>query len=142
MEIRKINVDRRENGAWMTDIPDMGDLRLKVRGVNNSDYRKLQSKLVETIPRQKKQRGQIDPDDSQRINLTLLCNTCLLDWENVVIDGVPVPFSKEKAHELMLEPEFEPFQEAVAWASRNVADQTDETVEDALGNSSRPSSGA
>ena len=138
---RRIDVDKREQGDWVENIPEWGDLRLKVRGINNADYRKLQAKLLETVPRQKRLRGTIEPEEQDRILNTCLLNTCLLDWENLSDGGQPVPFSKETARSFLFDPEMEPFREAVAFAARVVAEQQDETIEDALGNSEPASAG-
>jgi hypothetical protein len=135
---RRIDVQKREEGDWVTDIPDWGDLRLKVRGINNADWRRLQAKLIEAVPRQKRLRGMIDPEEQDRINRTCLLNTCLLDWANLSDNGSAVPYSKETARALLFDPECEPFQDAVTFAARVVAERMDNAAEDAVGNSPAP----
>lgn len=118
-----IDADRFEQGAWVDHIPEMGDLRLKVRGVGNADYRKLQARLIDALPRAKKQGGKIEPDELDRITATCLLETVLLDWDGIMINGKSAPYSKEQAKELLLNPKWRRFRDAVAWAASIVADE-------------------
>ena len=51
---RKINVQAREDGAWVTDIPEFLDVELKVRGVGNKDWARMEQKLIAAVPRQRR----------------------------------------------------------------------------------------
>ena len=53
MKLSEIKVDATavESGEWIGDIPEMGNLRLLVRGLNNSDYKLMSSKLYAATPR-------------------------------------------------------------------------------------------
>src|SRR5919206_1518829 len=94
----EIDVDKLEQGDWVENIPDMGDLRLKVRGSGNSDYRALQQKLLRAVPRGQSRDGRVPPEVSDRITATLLLETVLLDWDGLVGDNdEPIPYSKEMA---------------------------------------------
>src|SRR5690348_17012614 len=95
-----------EQGAWIgskhgTPIPGMGDLQLRVRGADNSDWRRLQAKLVSAIPRAKRSSdGRVDPDEMDRIIGSCLVNCCLLDWEGIEDESdppKPVEYSKAQA---------------------------------------------
>jgi hypothetical protein len=141
MNSRKIDPAKLEQGAWVGDIPEWGDLRLKVRGIGNSDFRRLQNKLFESVPRQKRVRGAIDPAEQDRITSTCLLNTVLIDWDNLQEDGVPVPFSQEAAKRFLFEPEFAEFRAAVSWAAAVVSEQGVASAQDALGNSPNASAG-
>lgn len=119
---QKIDPKKLEQGAWVSNIQDMGDLRLKVRGVNNKDWRRMSAKLIDAVPRSKKVAGRIDPDELDRVNAILLRDCCLLDWDNnVEDDGTQIPYSKELADQYLRDPEWPAFREAVMWASLNVA---------------------
>ena len=99
-------------------------VRLKVRGLGNADYRRLQARLYEAVPRAKKVAGRIDPDEQDRILTQCLVDTCLLDWDGLEgDDGKHLPFSREKAAELLSDPALRRLREAVAWAAMQVADQ-------------------
>lgn len=116
-----VNVTAIEQGDWVDNIPDMGKLRLKVRGIGNSDYKRLQTRLIAAIPQADKMRGQVDPVVSEGIQTECLIETVLLDWNGLTAGGQPVPYSKEKAKELLTNPSYAPLRNAVAWAASIIA---------------------
>ena len=119
-----------ETGEWIRDIPEMGDLELMVRGVDNSDYRALASKLIQAIPLKRRRRG-ISQEDLEQIQNRCLLETVLLDWRGVQDDnGAQVPYSRDMAETLLTSPEYRAFRDAVAYAARLVgAEEEDATVE-------------
>lgn len=139
----KIDNDRLEQGAWVGDIPEMGDLRLKVRGFGNADFRRLQQRLYDAEPRQFKIGGRLDPERQDAILSTCMLTTILIDWDGVTgDDGQPVAYSRDLAKTLLTEPEYRRFREAVSWAAGTVAETSDADQKDAEGNSVPPSSGS
>jgi hypothetical protein len=127
----KIDPARLEEGAWVGNIPELTGLRLRVRGANNKDWRRIQSKLIEGVPRKKRVGGRMDPDEQDRITAILLRETCLLDWDGLEDDdGKPLPYSKEMAGKLLSDPQYAKFREGVMWAASIVAEQTEAEVED------------
>lgn len=141
LKSRKIDPVRQEQGAWVDKIPEWGDLRLKVRGINNSDYQILQESLISERPRLDRLRGSIPKEEREHITATLLLDTVLLDWANVSEGGEPVPFSKEAARKYLFDPEYVEFRGAVAWAAGIVGAAGEASAKDALGNSSAASAG-
>jgi hypothetical protein len=130
-----VDADRQENGAWVDDIPDVQGLRLKVRGSNNADWRRLQAKLMDAVPRKKKIGGRIDPDEQDRVISSCLLNCCLLDWDGLEDDdGKPIPYSKQMAIKLLNEPEYRRFRDSVIWAATVVADNVEVAQQDIAGN--------
>jgi hypothetical protein len=130
MDLNDAAVDpvRVEQGEWIgekygTPIPDMGELCLKVRGVENGDWRRLQMKLIAAVPRNKRPGGQIDPDEADRITSVLLRDAALLDWENLTQGGKVVAYSRDVATGLLTEPEFRRFRAAVLWAAQQVGER-------------------
>jgi hypothetical protein len=130
---QKIDLVKLEEGDWVEKIPEGGNLRLKVRGAENKAWRRMQDKLINAVPRNRRVNG-IDPEDRDRITAQLLLNTCLLDWDGLHIDGVPVPYSKEKAKELLTDPQWIVFRNAVSWAANVVATQRHAEIEEDAGN--------
>lgn len=119
---RKIDLQKREEGAWVTDIPDWQGLSLKVRGSDNKDWARMENKLWNAVPRARKINGR-DPEDVERINAILLRETSLLDWRGVDDDdGKPEPYSKTAADKYLTPLEMEPFRRAVMWAAVMVAE--------------------
>ncbi|KQS75463.1 hypothetical protein ASG32_27250 [Methylobacterium sp. Leaf361] len=120
----KVNSSAIEDGAWIRDIPEMGSLALKVRGIQNAAYRQLQNKLIEAIPRAKKPGGRIAPDEMDRVTNECLAATVLLDWSGLEDDdGEPLLFTRETAMELLSNPELRRFREAAIYAASMVGDQ-------------------
>jgi hypothetical protein len=126
----KVDVEKVEDGAWVDNIPELEGLRLKVRGANNKDWRKLQARLIQSLSRAKRIAGQIDPDVFDRINSRLLLETCLLDWSGLDgDDGKPLPYSKEMAKTLLTDPQYGRFRDGVLWAANVVGDQLETEVQ-------------
>ncbi len=130
-----VDPERQENGAWVDDIPEMEGLKLKVRGSNNADWRRLQSRLIEAVPRKKRIGGRLDPDEQDRIMSSCLLNCCLLDWEGLEDDdGKPLPYSKPMAQKLLYEAQYRRFRDGVVWAASIVADNLGADQDDTSGN--------
>jgi hypothetical protein len=126
---RKIDTKKREEGAWVTDIPEWDGLSLKVRGRDNKDWARMEMKFIMAVPRQRRMNG-LEPEDRDRINGILLRDTSLLDWKGIEDDnGVPEPYSKEAANKYLTNPEYEPFRAAVLWAATVVAEQGQTEIE-------------
>lgn len=128
---QKIDPIKLEQGDWVTNIPEMGDLRLKVRGSRNKDWVRMQVVLTDAVPRKSKVGGRIAPAEMESITTKLLLNTCLLDWDGLEGDDAePIPYSKDMANKLLTDPAYRNFRDAVVWASAVVADQGAAEVED------------
>ncbi|GEP05562.1 hypothetical protein [Methylobacterium oxalidis] len=126
MKLSAIKVDsaRLGQGRWIGEIPEMGDLRLRVRGIGNTEYRRLQSKLFDAVPRSKRVHGRIDPDEVDRITAQCLLDTVLLDWEGLTADdGATIPYSRDLAEQYLTDPDFARFRQAVSWAATVAADE-------------------
>lgn len=144
MKLSSLRIDpvRVEKGAWIDKIPEMGDLRLNVRGIDNSDARRLRETLIENVPRAERVRG-LDMVERDRIAGKVLAEAVLLDWDGLDDDdGRPIPYSSEMAEKLLTDPALPAFRAAVAWAADRVSEEQEERKQDALGNSSPPSGGA
>ena len=121
----KVNSVRAQQGAWVSDIPNMDDLRLKVRGFTNTDYSAFMAKQVAAVPRDQREGGRRDGAPSMAARDALMIrgiNECiLLDWSGLTDEaGEPIPYSKETAAKLMSDPDFRPFLDAIAWAAGEV----------------------
>jgi hypothetical protein len=127
--------ERTEKGAWVEDVPELEGLKLCVRGINNSDWRRLQTKLIESVPRKKRATGRLDPDEADRIQSTCLLQTVLLDWDGLENDdGTAIAYDKETARKLLFDPAYRKFRDAVVWAATVVADQISDDRKETLGN--------
>jgi hypothetical protein len=126
---RRIDLKKREEGAWVTDIPDMGDLKLKVRGTGNKDWARMEQKLIAAVPRQRRLNG-LEAEDRLRINGILIRDCSLLDWRGMENgDGQSEPYSREAATKYLTDPELEAFVWACLYAANVVAEQGQAEVE-------------
>jgi hypothetical protein len=120
-----------EVGAWVGDLPEMGNIRLKVRGANNKDWSRMAQRLINAVPRKKKVNGQLDQDEAVRVSAAILLNTGLLDWENIEDDNGPVPYDKKTAAKYL---EGERFRAGVQTACERVAQGIEDKIEEIVGN--------
>jgi len=138
MKLSEIRVDaaRLEEGDWVGDLPEMGGLRLKVRGINNEKYRKAQQRMIEALPRSKKPGGRIDPKAQDEITSKCLLETVLIDWDGLEgDDGKPLAYDRAMAERLLTEPDYRRFREAVIMAAAQVGDRAVEAEKAVEGNS-------
>lgn len=119
-----------EQGAWVGELPGMGELRLKVRGIGNADFRTMQNRLIAALPRAKRS----DSAELERVTSECLLKTILLDWEGLESNGQPVPYSQDLAKDLLGNPKWVRFRDAVAYAASIVADEDAEALESDTGN--------
>lgn len=133
----KSNTDARENGRWMKELPNMGDLEIFTRGYRNTDANKLTQKFIEGLPRKEK-RGTMSYANRQKLDTEVLVETCICvdpetgkAWNLTEEDGVtPLEFSKEKLRELITDPDYLEFRDACMVAATTVAEREDEELKD------------
>ncbi len=132
----KTDLAKVEQGMWVDNIPDMGDLRLKVRPIGNPDYRRVYGQLVDSTPRDKKRGGMVtDFDTRQQIAGRALADTILLEWDHLEgDDGAPLPYDPALAKQYLLDPEMSAFRDAVSWAATVANEQSIGTSEDNVKN--------
>jgi hypothetical protein len=112
-----INAAAIEAGRWVSVGHILPGVKFKVRGIDNADYRRLRAKLIAEIPRAERVKG-VDPVELDKINVKLLTETVLLDWSGIEgDDDAPLDFSKEKAAELLADPNYAVLRSAIEWAA-------------------------
>jgi len=142
----KVNAARAEQGAWVKDLPGMGDLRLRGRGFSNTDYTAFLAKEGAAIPRDQRvgnrSDGALKPEARDTLFIRGMAEHILVDWENLTDENdKPIPYSKERAMGMLLDPDLRPFREAVAFAGAEVEQVESDRVEAVVGNSSPASGG-
>lgn len=140
MDLDSVKLDpvKIEKGAWVENIPGLGDIRLKVRGYNNSDWRRIQRERTLAVPRSKWVNGRITTAEEDHIEAICLRDAGILDWENVTQGGAPVPYSKDAAEKFLTEPKLRAFRDGSLWACHTVGDLDAESVETDAKNSLAP----
>jgi hypothetical protein len=134
MKISELEVDPKmiEEGKWVSNIPELTGVRLKVRGANNKDWRRMAQRLINAVPRKLRANGILDPDEADRISATILLMTGLLDWEGIEDDtGQPIPYDKKKAAQYLAG---DRFRAGVQFACEQVAQGIEEEIEEIAGN--------
>lgn len=131
MDIAKIRIPRIvwEQGGWVKDIPELGDILLKVRPAGNDDFIRRQAELFRDLPRGERN-GTIDPETNRRMTAQLIEETILTDWKNLRQGGEEVPYTLEKARELLHNQEYSVLADGAIWASNEVKQRRLEGVED------------
>lgn len=117
------NPDSIEAGVWVSDIPKMGDLAVKVRGMVSMEVINYRARKTRVVPRSKRDAdGNPNSDAAMEVFSDTLLNVILLDWKGLTNNGEEVPYSREMAKELCLNPKYRAFQDAVTWASTAVSE--------------------
>lgn len=118
-----------ERGEWVDVIPGLAGIRIKARGTNNSDYRRLESQLVREIPMSDRIDG-LSIADQDRVTGTLLVETVILDIDGLTEDDevTPIKYTKELGKKLFLEPDYRIWRAAGAYAGTFIAESR-KTVE-------------
>lgn len=143
MDIKATKVDsaaiQSEDGFWQEDLPELGDIAVKVRGLNNKQYRLKFDAMVRALPPSKRKDGRVDPIERDRIIGICMLEHVLLDWKNVYHGKDELPYSKEAAKEFLTNPDFQKFRDGVFVAANRVGEQIDEDTADTEKNSAAPS---
>src|SRR5262245_51267024 len=92
----KVNVAVQEEGDWVDNIPELPGVRIKTRGANNRAWRRMSTRLYDSIPRSKRIGGRVEPETMDGIMTNLLVECGTLDWDGLQNDdGTPLTYSKE-----------------------------------------------
>lgn len=137
MDISKIKRDTNKisEGQWVSDIPEAGDLKVRVRGMSSPIVQSLMSRKLRSIAKVDKARdGSPKLEVATRITAEVIAEAVLLDWDGLTDDGNEVKYSKALATEWLTNPDYKEFADAVAWAARAVDAGDAEIVEAVEGN--------
>lgn len=133
LELLKVDDVEIENGAWISDIPEMDDLELRVRGFGSKAYTDFVTKRVKALPRNARARdGSVLPAFMKPILEDALVETILLDWRNLKSGGSALPCSKDVAARIIKDPKLRAFRSAVEWAGNAVGKQNGEDDSDTV----------
>jgi hypothetical protein len=122
-------------GQWVGDIPNTGDLRLRVRGFTSPTVVAVRSRKERAVERKDRRRdGGLKPEAAMRVLSETLCEVVLLDWDGITDGGKPVPYSKDLAKKWLSDPNMQPFADAVSWAAMVVDNGEAAKAEEIAGN--------
>ena len=120
MILSKIAVDseKSEFGTWV-DIDDV--TQLKVARERNPNWLRRALSLAKKYKIRLDQLTEIDNTKADKFLVELMAETILLDWKHLYSEeGVEIPYSAEKARELLSNPAYIDFRERVESISRNM----------------------
>lgn len=144
MKLSSVAVDPKavEDGEWVKDLPEMGDLELKARGQNSVAWRTHQRKLINALPRNLRNRPDGLPMKVQDgINSKCLIEAGIIDWKNLELDDGVKSFSKELLATLINDPVNQVFRDACFIATARVGTAETAADEELAGNSASSSAG-
>lgn len=128
------------DGVWQEDLPELGDLAVLVRGLNNKQYRMKFEAMVRALPPSKRKNGNVDPIERDRLIGICMLDHVLLDWKNVEgSDGVAIPYSKDQAKIFLTDPDYQKFRDGVFVAATRVGEAIEEDLASTEKNSEKPS---
>lgn len=117
---------RIEQGAWVSKLPNLPGVSLKVRGAFNSDYNALFATLAAQYSPEELKSEEVQND----IDNTLLVDTIIVDW-----DGIEeFPCTRENKLLAVADPDLKILRRAINYAANNVAQLGRQSVEDAAKN--------
>jgi hypothetical protein len=130
MEITLTKVDnsaiQSESGVWQDDLPELGDIAVCVRGLNNKQYRLKFEAMIRALPPSKRRNGAVDPIERDRLTGLCMLEHVLIDWKNVLLNGVLTPYSKEQAKIFLTDPDYQKFRDGVFVAATRVGEISEE----------------
>ena len=122
-----------EEGRWVAgdEVPDLGDMRVKVRGVSGSHARGLFDRKQRMVARKDRHRdGSLKAGALAKIMREMVAEWALVDVDGLMEGGKPV--AVDRVREMCMDPDMEPLvtviMEAVAAVDATRADATEEAA--------------
>ncbi|KKC39505.1 hypothetical protein WH87_04730 [Devosia epidermidihirudinis] len=126
-------------GQWVGDIPGLGDVRLRVRGLSSPVVVAVRSRRERKVPRDQRERdGSLTAEVGLVVFGEVLHEAVLLDWQGLTDGGKPVPFDADLAKTWLTDPDFAFFADAVVYAAQIVDKGNADTQEQLEGNYEAP----
>ena len=137
MDLNKTRIDTElaKEGVW---VPLDGETRLKIAQWLNPHHRKYLQKALDPYKRALRM-GTLSDEDSNRIEAEAVAHTVLIDWDNLKDNGVNLEYSKEKATQLLRDPELSWLMDFVREQAENLANFRDEVGAEEIQDVGKPS---
>lgn len=141
MRISQIKTARRniEEGAWVSHIPNLPGIKLKVRGLYNTEAMKIfaDARLSMTEEEWNK------PEVQEELDVRVLAEAVIVDWDGILDDTdepsekgeyPPLEYDPEVAKMLLADPEMTLLRQGARYAATNVAELGQQNLEKAAKN--------
>lgn len=116
-------------GQWVSDIPGMGEVRMRVRGFSSTAAVELRARKERAIPKDQRNRdGSLKPDVASALFSDVLADAILLDVEGLTAGGKALDVDAVRG--LLRDPDYAPLADAVAWAASAVDKGMADAAED------------
>lgn len=120
-----------EAGKWVGEIPNCGEMELKVRGMGSKLFTTRVAALSRARPKSERNTdGSLKNEFAILVTGQAAAETLLLDWRGLTDDGEAVPYSKELATVWCTESDYRPFLDAVLYAATVVERGVEAVKED------------
>ncbi len=141
---RTVDVKKEIEGTWIeygkeNEEGETGELL--IARINNPAYNKLFTELSRPYARRAKQ-GDLSESKALQIMAVVVSKTILLGWRGIVFEGKDLPYSQEKAQELLSDPKFKPFRDDVIELANDESLFRQEEIEKEAGEQKNPLSGS
>lgn len=123
MDISSIKQDTAaiDAGQWVDNIPEWPGVRFRVRGIESATAENLRDAKIRALPDSARdENGNVHGHEIKRIAREILSEAVLLDWDGLTNEGKPFPYTAEAAKNILTNPDFKKFQDAVSWAAGKV----------------------
>lgn len=129
MDLNEIVVDvkKMEEGEWVPLTVFGDDVSVLLRSPECLDCKRAVARITASVGARQLRK---DPDVMQRAVRRAIAEKCILDWKGIKQANQEVPWSRDKAIELMTEPRFVRFAEAVMVAANAIGEGDVEDLDD------------
>lgn len=134
-----VDLDAEVEGVWRTTK----GFRIKVARINNPKAIEYYENMDPSV-RDKHDNGELPEEEARQISADILAKTILMDWDEstMEIDGEKIPYSQEKAKELLSDPRLKDFAQDIWNISSDGENFRRRRLEEDVGNSEHSSDGS
>lgn len=100
-----------DDGVWTTIDAGSG-AEIRIARIGNRRYREAMARRLKPY-RRALRAGTLDDSVTERITAEVLAETVLLDWRGLTNAGAPLPYGRETARDLLLDPAYRDFRDLV-----------------------------
>ncbi len=132
MDLNKIALDDKkvEEGIWV-EVDDTTSLL--IARIGNKRFNEIMTREQKPL-RRAIRNGTVPDSVSEKILIKAMAGAILLDWRGLTLDGVEVPYSKQKCIEILSDTRFRDFREFVLEYANDAEQYREELIEEAEGN--------